>query len=437
MILIPILVLFGLLLLNGVFAMSELAVMTSRRSRLQQKAAGGDAGAAAALKLADDPTRFLSTVQVGITLIGILAGAYGEKAISTKVQEMVARVPALEARSDLIALIIVVLGITYFSLVLGELVPKRLALAFPEAVAALIARPLSVLSFVTALPVRVLTGSTELVLRVLRVKPRAGDDVSEEDVRSLVSRAASTGVLTPQEHALLQRTMRAADLTAEDLMVPRNDVVWIDAGSGVETVRVLAGTNPHSHFPVCRGSMDQILGVVHIKDLVAYGLLSGGADFRVDSVMQKPLYVPDTCPALTLLERFRAGRTHVAIVVDEYGGTSGLLTLNDVVRSIVGDIARVGEEQAPTVVLRKDGSLLIDGRLPVHELVIALMLGPEAEDGMPEARTTAGLVTALLGHIAVKGEGVAWHGWRLEVVDMDGARVDQVLATRVEESAGE
>jgi putative hemolysin len=437
MILIPILVLFGLLLLNGVFAMSELAVMTSRRSRLQQKAAGGDAGAAAALKLADDPTRFLSTVQVGITLIGILAGAYGEKAISTKVQEMVARVPALEARSDLIALIIVVLGITYFSLVLGELVPKRLALAFPEAVAAMIARPLSVLSFVTALPVRVLTGSTELVLRVLRVKPRAGDDVSEEDVRSLVSRAASTGVLTPQEHALLQRTMRAADLTAEDLMVPRNDVVWIDAGSGVETVRVLAGTNPHSHFPVCRGSMDQILGVVHIKDLVAYGLLSGGADFRVDSVMQKPLYVPDTCPALTLLERFRAGRTHVAIVVDEYGGTSGLLTLNDVVRSIVGDIARVGEEQAPTVVLRKDGSLLIDGRLPVHELVIALMLGPEAEDGMPEARTTAGLVTALLGHIAVKGEGVAWHGWRLEVVDMDGARVDQVLATRVEESAGE
>lgn len=437
MILIPILVLFGLLLLNGVFAMSELAVMTSRRSRLQQKAGGGDAGAAAALKLADDPTRFLSTVQVGITLIGILAGAYGEKAISTKVQEMVARVPGLEARSDLIALIIVVLGITYFSLVLGELVPKRLALAFPEAVAALIARPLSVLSVATAWPVRVLTGSTELVLRVLRVKPRAGDDVSEEDVRSLVSRAASTGVLTPPEHALLQRTMRAADLTAEDLMVPRKDVIWIDEAAGVETVRVLAGTNPHSHFPVCRGSMDQIVGVVHIKDLVAYGLLSGGADFLATAVMQKPLYVPDTTPALTLLERFRAARTHVAIVVDEYGGTSGLLTLNDVVRSIVGDIARVGEEQAPTVVRRRDGTLLIDGRLPVHELIIALMLGPEADEGVPGARTAAGLVTALLGHIPVKGEGVAWQGWRLEVVDMDGARVDQVLATRVEDPAGE
>lgn len=428
--LLAVIVLAVLLLLNGVFAMSELAVMTARHSRLRKRAEAGDRGAAAALRLAHEPTRFLSTVQVGITLIGIMAGAFGERALSSGVRGWVARVPVLEPHSGLIALVLVVLAITYFSLVLGELVPKRLALAFPEKTASLFARPLGVLSRVMAIPVRLLTGSTELVLRLLRVRPRTGDDVSEEDVRALVSRAASTGVLTAQENALLERTLRVNDLAAHDLMVPRKDIVWIPQGASLDTVRVLLGTSPHSHFPVAKGSLDQLVGVVHIRDLIAYGLLSGGSEFEVTDVARKPLFVPDTCPALVLLERLRDTRTHVAFVVDEYGGTMGLLTLNDVVRAIVGDIARLGEEPAPGATRRRDGSWLIDGRLPVHELVERLGLGPEAEGDMPDARTAAGVVTALLGHIPSNAESVQWQGWRLEVVDMDGTRVDQILASQ-------
>ncbi len=434
-ILLPLAVLAFLLVLNGVFAMAELAVMTSRQSRLQQAAARGNRGAAAALQLAHEPTRFLSTVQVGITLIGILAGAFGENALSGKVQEAVATVPALERYSDQIALVVVVLGITYFSLVVGELVPKRIALAYPEAVASTIAPPLRTLSRVAAWPIRVLTLSTEGLLRLLRVKPGATADVSEEDVRSIIARAASTGVFNPHEHALFQRVLRAGDLTAAALMVPRADIVWIDENEPLDSVRVLVGTSPHSHFPICRGSLDSVVGVVHIKDLIAYGLL-GGADFKATAVAQRPVFIPETMPALRLLDQLQKSRMHLAFVVDEYGGTQGLITLNDVVRALVGDIARGAEEPAPGAQQREDGSWLIDGAMPLHELTLVLKLPPEAEEQSPSVHTTGGLVLALLGHLPVPGEHATWQGYRLEVVDMDGTRIDKVLAVREPASGG-
>jgi putative hemolysin len=424
----PLAILAFLLVLNGFFAMSELAMMTSRQSRLQQAAAAGNRGAAAAIVLAREPTRFLSTVQVGITLIGILAGAFGENALSGKLQEQIAKVPSLAEYSDQLALVIVVLGITYFSLVVGELVPKRLALAYPEAIASFIARPLNLLSTIAAWPVKLLTLSTEALLKVLRVKPRHGDDVSADDVKSLVARAASTGIFDPLEHKLFQRVFRVGDLTVASLMVPRADIIWIEENEAIDAVRVLVGTSPHSHFPVCRGTLDQLVGVVHIKDLIAYGLLAG-TDFKVTAVAQKPLFVPESTPALKLLDRLQRTRSHIAFVVDEYGGTQGLITLNDVVSAVVGDIARRNEEPEPQGLRREDGSWLLDGSLPLHEMVAMLTISTEAEEALPDVNTVAGLALAQFGHIPSAGEKVTWEGFTLEIVDMDGTRIDKILIT--------
>jgi putative hemolysin len=429
--LLPIALLAVLLVLNGVFAMAELAMMTSRHSRLQQAAAGGGKGAAAALALARQPTKFLSTVQVGITLIGILAGAFGEKALSSRLQPVLGKVPALEPYAGTISLVVVVLVITYCSLVIGELVPKRIALAHPEAIASTISRPLHLLSMIAAWPVKVLSLSTDALLKVLRIKPREGDDVSAEDVKALMSRAASTGVFTPQELKLFQRTMLAGDLVVRDLMVPRKDVIWIDEKESMDDVRVLVGTSPHSHFPVCRGDIDKLVGVVHIKDLISYGLLAG-KDFKVGAVAHKPLFVPETMPALRLLDQFQQTKNHIAFVVDEYGGVLGMLTLNDVTAAVVGDISRKGDASTPTMVRRGERSWLVDGRLALHELVIGLNLPTRTEEELPDVSTVAGLVTTVLGHIPFEGERLEWQGYRIEVVDMDGTRVDKLLVETID-----
>lgn len=428
--LIAITVLLLLLALNGVFAMAELAVMTSRRSRLQQAAKKGSGGAAAALSLAQDPTRFLSTVQVGITLIGILSGAFGERALSTEVAGMLADAGVRAEYADEIALVLVVLVITYCSLVIGELVPKRIALAYPEAVASLIARPLTILSRIAAWPVKLLTVSTEVLLRIAGIKPPAVDDVSEEDVRSLIARAASTGIFTPQERKLFERTMRAGDLMVRDIMVSRPGIVWIDESEPMDAVRVLVGSSPYSHFPICRGGLDHVTGVVHVKDLIAYGLIAG-SDFKITDVASKPLFVPESMPALRLLDQFQSTRVHVAFVVDEFGVIQGLLTLNDITRAIVGDISRQGDTTTPTLTRRDDGSWIVDGRLPLHELVVGLQIPAEIETQLPDVQTVAGLTMSVLGHIPVEGETLTWEGWEFEVIDMDGTRIDKLLVKRL------
>ncbi len=436
--LLPILILLLLLILNGVFAMAELAMMTSRQSRLQQAAKAGSRGAAAAVALAREPTRFLSTVQVCITMIGILAGALGERQISEHLSPIVASVPALARYADTITLGIVVVLITYFSLVIGELVPKRIALAHPELIAATIARPLNALSLVVAWPVKLLTVSTELILKLLRIKAKDGDDISEDDVKSVIARAASTGIFTPQELKLFQRTMRAGDLVVRDLMVARTDIVWIGEDEPIEGVRVLIGTSPHSHFPICKagegGGLDQLIGVVHVKDLIAYGLLAG-TDFKVTAVAQKPLFIPETMPALRLLDQFQSTKNHIAFVVDEYGATLGMLTFNDVTRAIVGDVSRKGQAKPASMSRRNQQEWFVDGRLPLHELVIGLELSPEVENELPDASTVAGLVTTVLGHIPREGESLSWQGYEIEVIDMDGTRIDKLLVRRTREAA--
>jgi putative hemolysin len=313
--------------------------------------------------------------------------------------------------------------------VVGELVPKRIALAYPELVASTISRPLNILSIVAAWPVKILTVSTEILLKLLRIKPKVGDDVSEDDVRAVIARAAGTGIFTPQELKLFQRTMRAGDLVVRDLMVSRSDIVWIDENEPIDAVRVLVGTSPHSHFPVCRGDIDSLVGVVHVKDLIAYGLIAG-RDFKVTAVAHKPHFVPETMPALRLLDQFHTIHNHIAFVVDEFGGPLGMLTLNDVTRAIVGDVSRKGEAAGSTMSRRDEHSWLVDGRLPLHELVIGLELSTEIESQLPDVSTVAGLVTAELGHIPKEGESFLWQGYAIEIVDMDGVRVDKLLITR-------
>lgn len=425
-----IIILVFLIGINAILAMSELAMMTSRHSRLAQAARGGDRGAATALALAREPTRFLSTVQVGITVIGIFAGAFGENSLSSPLERSLTRLGWLSPYEDTVALVIVVLIITYFSLVLGELVPKRIALAHPESVARLISRPLNFLSRIASAPVRLLTLSTEGVLRVLRVRVPASHEVSEDDVKALLSRAASTGVFDPQEHELLKRVFRVRDLRVRDLMVPRADVIWMDKEWTVAEVRVLVGTSPYSHYPVCRGGLDQVEGVVHIKDLIAYGLLES-AGFDITSVARAPLFVPEATPVLRLLEAFQARRTHLALVVDEYGAIEGLITLNDVLRSLVGDISRQGEEEPASLIARADGTILADGSFALHEFVTRMGIPDEAMTAFRGVSTVGGLMLALLDRVPDRGDRVDWQSLRLEVMDMDRQRVDQVLVTRL------
>jgi putative hemolysin len=428
--LVAILVLLALLVVNGILAMSELAIMTSRTSRLERDARRGSKGAAAALALAREPTRFLSTVQVGITLIGILAGAFGEKAIAGTLRGWIAQAPTLEPYADELALAIVVFVITYFSLVFGELVPKRIAMAYPEGSASIIAPPLRVLSTLAAIPVRLLSASTETILKALGVRQRT-NDVSEEDVKAVVDRAATSGAIEPAEHRLFQRALAIGDRKAKALMVPRSDVVWIDESMSIEDMRVLLGTSPYSHFPVCRERFDELVGVVHIKDLIAYGLL-GGTEFPVATVAQPPVFVPDTAPALRILETFQKERTHIVFVVDEYGSLEGIVTLNDVMRALVGDVGRRGEEPGPAAVRRADGSWLMDARVPLAELVRLLDVHVDADHAMADVSTVGGLIIRLLGRIPETGGIVTWEGIRLEVVDMDGHRIDEVLVSRAD-----
>jgi putative hemolysin len=416
-----------LLLVNAVLAASELAMMTSRPSRLQSLADSGHRGARLAVGLAREPTRFLSTVQVGITLVAILQGAYGERALVGHVAEWVAAWEPLAKHAELVALAIVVIGLTYVMLVFGELIPKRIALAHPEAVASLIAPVLSVISWVAAGPVWVLTASTERMLSLVGVRARR-DEVNEEDVRAIVARAASTGVFDPMEHRIFERALRVGDMTAKSLMVPRGQITWIDAGMPAEDVRILIGTAPFSHFPVCDGSIDRLKGVVHVKDLIAYGLLAG-TDFKVGTVMQDPNYVPDTMPALKLLQLFQQDRTRIAFVVDEHGGLEGLVTANDVVQALLGDMGRGGEDELPRATQRNDGSWLVDGRLPLPDLLATLGIGADAAEELPDVATAAGLMTALLGDLADTGDHSDWCGWRFEVVDLDGRRIDKLLVS--------
>jgi putative hemolysin len=414
-----------LILLNGFFAMSELAVVSARRARLQQMADEGHRGARAAVRLVEDPSKFLSTVQVGITLIGILAGAYGGATFAGYLAVELREFPPIEPYADGISIAVVVVSITYLSLIIGELVPKRIALVNAERIAAMVARPMGIVATMGAPLVWLLGVSTNLVLRLLRLDKVKQAEVTEEEVKSMIAEGARTGVFDPAEREMLEGVLRLADRSVRTIMTPRPDVVWLDIDDTPEAIRREITASGRSRFPVSRGDLDEIVGIVHSKDLL--DLLLTGKPLDLQACLHKPLIIHDGTPVLRVLELFKQAGLHVAIVVDEYGSIEGIATVTDILETIAGDFPDEGEEDDVGAIKREDGSWLVDGMLPIDE--VEHRLGLRGLLGDRDFHTLAGFVLAELGHVPRAGEHFVWQGSRFEVMDMDGRRVDKVLIT--------
>jgi putative hemolysin len=414
-----------LILLNGFFAMSELAVISSRRARLKSLAQAGSKMARSALDLAESPGPFLSTVQIGITMIGIFAGAYGEKTLTASLSGWLAGFPLLAPLSEGLALAIVVAGITYFSLILGELVPKRVALANAERIASVVAYPMRLLAYAFRPMVVVLDASTRIVLRLLGQHAAPSHKVTEEEIRTLISEAAETGVVEHAERDMIRGVMRLADRPIRALMTPRVDIMWLNIETAEQDIRALLRDSPYSRFLVSQGELDEVLGVIQVRDLLAQLLAGRPLDVR-ESLLQ-PLFVHEDISALKALEQLRQVAIPVAIVVDEYGSVEGLVTATDILTAIAGEITETAEEGEPQIIRREDGSWLLDGGLPADELRDLLALRSLPQDA--SFHTLAGLVLHQLGHVPTSGEHFELDGNRFEVIDMDGHRIDKVMVT--------
>jgi putative hemolysin len=421
-----------LLIANAVFAMSEAAVISARKPRLHQRALEGDSKAQTALDLANNPNDFLATVQIGITLVGILAGAFGGATISQELELVLARITPLEPYSEALSLVLVVIAITYFSLIIGELVPKSIALNNPERIATAIARPMRLLARFSSPVVYLLSQSTNFVLRVIGIKPSQEPLVTEEEIKVMINQATQTGTFKAVESQMVGQVFRIGDLRAAALMTPRTEIVWLDINDSAEEIRRKIAEGGFSRFPVADGSLDKIAGIVRTKDLLVRQLAGEGLDLR--ACMQKPLFVPETTSVLKIIEQLRQNRIHIALVIDEYGGIQGLVTMNKVLEEIIRDDlgSHGSEDNAPQIVRREDGSWLLDGMLPVDRLRDLLDLETlEEEKGY---QTLGGFVMAHIDRVPVEGDHFEVEGVRFEIVDMDGYRVDKVLAMRKSEA---
>lgn len=424
---------FLLIVLNGLFSMSEIAVVSARRARLKQLEKRGDRKARTALQLATSPNIFLATIQIGITLVGVMTGAFGEAMVADDLAVVLARIDWLAPYAKGVALFFVIVGITYFSLVIGELVPKRLGLHNPERIARAVALPMLWLSRATSPLVRLLGASTELILRILRVKPRAEVPITEDELRTLIEEGTSAGVFAHAERDLLKNVLRLADRPIDTLMQPRAEVVWLDLEEPLQEAHRKMAQSPHSRFPVARGGLDNLVGIVQAKDLLAQTLAGEAMD--IERAIQPALHVPDTTSALRLLEIFRRAPIPTAVIVDEYGEIKGLVSLNDLLEAIVGDISGADAEAEQRVVRRADGSWLLDGLLPVGELKELLNVAELPNEDEADYQTLGGVVMHQLGRIPAIGDTFSWQKFRFEVVDMDGKRIDRVLVSPLETPA--
>jgi putative hemolysin len=424
-----ILILIILILANGVFSLSEIAVVSARKQRMQQRADSGDSRALVALELAHHPTRFLSTVQIGITLIGILSGAFGGATIAEQLALSLSKYPRLAPYADVIGVAVVVIAIAYLSLVFGELVPKRIALADAERIATRVAPSMQALARFATPVVNLLTSSTEAVYRLVKNKSSQEPAVTEEEVRGMIFEGTRLGVFEEVELEIMERVFRLGDRKVSSMMTYRTEMIWLDIEDSLATNLQIITASGHSRFPVCQGSQDEVLGILHVKDLLARqtaGELTGLRD-----LLLPPLFIPEAMRILNILEQFRQKKDQIALIVDEYGGIVGLVTLNDVLVAIVGDIPSVEEEQEPQIIHRADGSLLVDGMLSVGELKDLLEMDELPEEDLVGYETLAGLVMAQLGRVPASGDSFQVVNWRFEVVDMDGYRVDKVLLSNL------
>ncbi len=420
-----IIIIILLILANGIFSMAEFAIISSRRLRLQRQAQAGDAGAEVALQIIDDPTPFLSTVQIGITVIGILAGAFGGATIAGELAVVLDRYPAVAPYSDTLAIGIVVVAITYVTLVIGELVPKRAALANAERIASLVSRPMRVLSILVSPIVRFLSASTEAVLFLIRVRKPAEPEVTEEDVRVMIEQGTRAGVFEQAEQDMVERVFRLADRRVSALITPRPEVVALDIDDAQEENWRIMIESGHSHFPVYREDLDNILGTVSVQGV--WARMATGVKPDLAQMLEQPLFVPESVPALKVLEQFKQSGTQFALATDEYGSIQGVITLHDILEAIVGDIPSAEQPTEQEAVQRADGSWLLDGMLPVDEFRDIFGVGLLPGEGRGYYQTVGGFVMTYLERTPVSGDVFEWNSLRFEVMDMDGFRVDKVL----------
>lgn len=422
---VEILIILALILANGIFSMSEMAIVSARKARLQQLANQGSLNAQAALELAEAPNHFLSIVQVGITLINILNGVFGGATIAQRLEKYVELVPFLSNYSQTIAFGVVVLVITYLSLIVGELVPKRLALNNPEKIAAFIAIPMRALATLASPIVYMLSISTETVLQILGIRPSEEPQVTEEEIKILIEQGTEAGTFEAAEQDMVERVFRLGDRPVTFFMTPRPDIVWLDLDDSPEENRQKMSASNYSRYPVCQEGLDNVLGVIPVTDLLSRSLRNEPFDLTIG--LRQPVFVPESTRGLKVLELFKQTVTHIALVVDEYGVIQGLVTLNDIMSEIVGDVPAQPGQEEPQAVKREDGSWLVDGMLPVEEFFELFDVEELEIEARGNYQTLGGLVITNLGRIPTAADHFEWQGMRIEVMDMDGNRVDKVL----------
>ncbi|HMN18692.1 MAG TPA: hemolysin family protein [Ignavibacteriaceae bacterium] len=426
------LIILGLFILNGLFAMSEIALVSSKRARLEEKAKKGSKGAKIALKLLDEPEKFLSTVQIGITLIGIIAGAFGGLAFADDLVPVLQKISWLAPYADKAAIAIVVTVITYLSLVIGELVPKTIAFNNPEGITVALAPVMKLLSWITTPVVSFLSFSTKIFLKILMIKKKERTPVTEEELKILIEKGTQFGTLEHKESELLKRIFRFGDRRAYEIMTNRQDVIVINIKDTLERIKQQVYENPFSRYPVYDETPDNIFGIFTIKDF--FHSLNNKPDFRLKDILTQPLFIPDNLTGIKVFEKFQKTKTYVAIVIDEYGSFEGIITLHDLIENIFGDLPDKHEEEEIAIIKRDDGSLLIDGSILIDELKEHLHINFEDEENYS---TLGGFMMYKLNRIPTAGDKFEYKSYMFEIVDMDGKRVDKVLVTRIENSEPE
>jgi putative hemolysin len=430
------LVILFLIACNGVLAMSEIAIISARKTRLQQLARQGSQRAKVAMDLAGAPTSFLASVQIGITLIGILAGAFGGATIA---EELASIIKASVQPGGMVATYaepmsfgVVVVTIAFFSLVLGELVPKRFGLNYPESIALAVGMPLKFFARLTNPVVRALSFSTDRILALLGANPHAREEITEEEVKLMIEQGAAAGVFQKEEETIMKRALRLGDRRVDELMTPRLKIVMLDLADSFEDNMRKMMASPHSYFPVYEANPDQVTGLVSVKQL--WQVLASGNRPDLRRMLIDPLFVMETTPSLKVLEMFKSSGKHLAIVIDEYGGTAGIITLIDILEAIVGDIPDDEAKSEKSAVKRKDGTWLVEGMMGTQDMKELFHIAALPHEKHGGYQTLGGMIMMCIGRIPRETDVVLWQGWRFEVIDMDGHRVDKVLVTPPEKS---
>jgi putative hemolysin len=425
-------ILIALIILNGVFAMSEIALVTARKARLQKLIDEGDTAAAAALQLGENPTRFLSTVQIGITSIGVLNGIFGEAALAKPLAQWLSEMGMNSAYAGTAATAFVVVAITYVSIVVGELVPKRLGQTNPEAIARLVAKPINLLAKLTKPFVLLLTWSTQGLLKLLGVRENNDSTVTEDEIHAVLAEGTTSGAIEQNEHTMIRNLFRLDDRQISSLMVPRSDVVCLDVSLPFADNMAIVESHDHARYPVIDGSFENLLGVMNSRQWLGNALKGKRELMESKELIQKPIYIPETITGMELLESFKLSGAPMAFVIDEYGEMQGIVTVRDLTEAITGEF--MTEDPSDSwAVQRADGSWLLDGHIPIVELKDRLDLRSVPEEEKGRYQTLSGMMMLLTGKLPAVTDKVVWENWEFEVVDMDGKIIDKIQATKLDE----